>query len=1438
MTALWSTHCPTTVKMPSPFSGVSMTQRFLSVALVALSLAILLTPVGLMGSIPTSARVSPGMGSLKVTLPPAVDRSTGLTASPVPSSPAIVEARGQSSVLPASGSAVATMSPLSTTVSAPVDEKGTLVGTITTQVVPLVVTYDPASRTTWVAGTLTGGSTSTAIMIYIYGGPETTLIAKFSAGNVPAGGSVGLTFNPVNSEMYLTSQNTSQVLAFSGIKTVATITLTAQPTAITACAGDIIVAEPTANDLIVLSSSTNAVLSTIVVGTHPDALACDSNDGYVDVAEFGTSDAVAINPGTGATIWTTNVGGGGDGIAYDPSNGLIYEAKAGDRVGADNISVLTGATGAVVGTLSGPSYPSGCAVDAATGNIYITDVQGFDVWVVSGVSNAFLGTIASNGNYPNALAYNPDNFQMVVADQQSARLTLIQTVLEFGTASTDLRGLPSVNPVSQTIATPAGPYHAVYDGDTGYYYVTDYGAGGGNQLSVVSPLAGKVVANITLPSAPAGIAYDPFNGLLYVADHGSGAGASVSVIAPMDRKVVALIPVGSGPISLVFDLHSQEVYVANQNSDNISVIDTVTNQVTSTINLLASPAGLAIDQYNDTLFVTLPLFDRVDVYNTMTETWIASVNVGKDPTGIVYLPSREMLLVTNQQSANVTVINGINDAVVRWIPTGSGPLAAAYDPATNYVYVANSGSNNLTVISSANLTTVGTIPVGLAPAGVAASTPDGTLLVTVSGSNQVELLPSLSNSTTPSAATMDVGQSMVIDASLLGEGAGIVRTGLAVNPSTGMICRVAPIYYSFLGAACTPSQPGTYTVTLQVDDALGNSVWSSLVITGYADPVLAPIAPVNVSLDIGQKASFLTSATGGDGHFVMFSWQPSPGLTCAASNTSTVTCTPATNGSFNLTATVTDGEGFVSAPSPAATVWGYLDPALAPLAVRVNGTLATTADVGQMLNVSVVITQNGSGGIASVNWTGLPSGCTSTGVFVTCPLTAPGSFPMSAAVTDSNHVTYRTSPTTLTVGADPAASVMVEASGNSSPAFPNYFDVGQSVAFRLAVSGGSLPISGIGWTGLPGTGCTGTTTSAPVCVLTPTDVGNYTVRASVTDSNGWSATTGPVSLGVRLAPTVSAPQSSVATMDVGQNVSFTTLAAGGYLAPNTTYTYHWTVPALLWCSGLGNSTITCLAMAAGTGTVSVAASDSTHSSSNTSTSASLTVSSDPAIVALISTKAAPEVGDAFQVMAQVSGGLAPYVYNWTNVAPGCLSSGSSVRCNVSVPGPESLSVTVSDANGVQTPASVYHVTVAPSLERPVVLANTTTLVRGSNVTLYGSISGGIAPYSYDWAGLPAGCAGSTGPIVSCKMPSAGTYSVNLTVQDMDNHSATSAPVVLTVNLPPPAPPTSNTSSTPASNSLDFWASGFLVGLAIFLSVLNVVLIVLRWRQSRKSSPPK
>ena len=1121
--------------------------------------------------------------------------------------------------------------------------------------------------------------------------------------------------------------------------------------------GDIYVTNARSDSVSVISGT--SVVATIGVGTNPVGVAYDSGNGDIYVTNTN-SGSVSVISGT-SVVATVTVGASPEGVGYDSGNGYVYVTN----FGSNSVSVISDTS--VVATVGVGTEPVGVRYASENGHVYVANWGSGTVSVISGTS---VVTTVGAGGEPEDVGYDNGNGYVYVANYNSDNVSVIS-----GTS------------VVATVGVGSQPVGVAFDRGNGDVYVSNSGS---DSVSVISTALGlgnlggqlvrtipSILATVAVGTAPSAVGYDRGNGYIYVANADSN---NVSVIS--GTSVVATVGVGTAPDGVGYDSGNGYVYVANSGSSNVSVISGTS--VVATVAVGSFPLGVGYDNGNGYVYVANIASNNVSVISGTSV--VATVAVGISPYGVEFDNGNGHLYVTNEGSSSVSVISGTS--VVATVGVGTTPDGVGYDSGNGYVYVANAGSNNVSVISGTSV--VATVGVGTAPDGVEYDSGGGYVYVANDGSNSVSVISTLVQPISSPQLDMDTSQTLLLTAPLVFPNPGISTATPTVVPSPGLSCTALPAMLNNVSMACTATAPGIYTATLTAVGASGNSVWSQTTITVFNSPSVTPPTPTRVSVDVGQQVAFATSASGGPGIYMHYAWSAPSALGCDSSNSNTLVCLPTRPVTGIVSVNVTDAN---NATSGTATL-PYIasgDPTIAtPTATRLN------LDVGQTTGLSFTAT-NGTGLWSVLAWSGLPTGCTSVNASsLKCHPSVSGTYTVSASITDSNGVMATSGTVTLAVSSHlnaPTLSISVTA-----------LDVGQSVTLSATVSGGNAPYT-YTWGGMP-QGCVSGDAATLTC--SPTTAGSANVTVTVNDSNGVTLASSALQLTVspRLLP--GSLTMDPAVIDLGQATKLTVGVTGG----SGGLSYAWSgLPS--GCNATSSATLTCTPSASGTSWVTVAVTDA---NGETVMEGPVTLVVAPALgaVNVSASVSSVEIGGSVTFTASVSGGTHPLSYSWKSLPTGCITvNAPTLTCVPATTGTYYVNATVTDAAGVSQTATSAQVTVkaAPALRSVSVSASVSSLRVGGVVAFTVIVTGGTAPYTYSWSGLPKGCGSVNTSSLTCVPTASGTYSVTVKVTDATGASLTSAAQTMTVTkTPTPA-------ATGLSNGLDWGilalaVVGLLVGL--------------------------
>ena len=376
----------------------------------------------------------------------------------------------------------------------------------------------------------------------------------------------------------------------------------------------------------------------------------------------------------------------------------------------------------------------------------------------------------------------------------------------------------------------------------------------------------------------------------------------------------------------------------------------------------------------------------------------------------------------------------------------------------------------------------------------------------------------------------------------------------------------------------TPSTPGTFPFTVQVSDGTSTaSADFSILIKPAALTVTGPASIPSVAA--GSAVAVKFGATGGVPPYVFSSSGSLPGGT-SLSRDGALSGTASAPGSFNFTILVVDSQGTQASKSFSITI--------------TSGQLTIVGSLGDgQVGVAYSGRVIASGGKPPYTLTlsGLPGGLTFDGSIVSGTPTLAGTYTVTANATDAAGAQVSQ---TFTINITAGALTITGSLGEGFTGVP--------YTASLSASGGAAPYT-FSFNGLPA-GLTGT--SAGAVSGTPTTVGSFAVKATVTDAKGL---TGIAIFNVAIAvQPLTITAASVPNTTAGAAVSATFTASGG------TPPYTWSaggLPAGLSLSPGG--VLSGSAAAPGTPSFSVTVKDSAGASATKTVNLNIALPSAPAV---------------------------------------------------------------------------------------------------------------------------------------------------------------------------------------------------------------------------------
>ncbi len=405
-----------------------------------------------------------------------------------------------------------------------------------------------------------------------------------------------------------------------------------------------------------------------------------------------------------------------------------------------------------------------------------------------------------------------------------------------------------------------------------------------------------------------------------------------------------------------------------------------------------------------------------------------------------------------------------------------------------------------------------------------------------------------------------------------------------------------------------------------------------------------------------------------------------------------------------------------------------------------------TVDGGQASSLASTV----AGGTApyTYTWTGLPPPCVSTNVDpISCTPAAVGAnttFVVHLIVSDSKGAGVESLPSNFTVNTDPVIGSIV-------PSVPSAaVDAGQNLSLAVGISGGSGGYA-FSWSGLPA-GCSATGGRVMPCV--PSGIGantTFSIAVSATDSFGVATATATLPFVIDTDPVVTTPTKSASSVEVGSTVTFRSSASAGGGG------YSWTWLGLPpGCTSVNSPVLSCVPQGVSLNTTFPVRAQVVDANGFrvTSAPAGVNVVAPPSVGQPNASPAVVDDGQTVALSVVAAGGVGNYTLKWLGLPPGCTSSDSpEILCTptgVVANTTFQVQVNVTDGNGLWTIGPRLFLQVDALPHAGGVALAPATVDAGQSTNLSVRVSGGAGGYTFVWTGLPAGCASTNTPYLTCR----------------------------------------------------------------------------------------
>jgi len=293
------------------------------------------------------------------------------------------------------------------------------------------------------------------------------------------------------------------------------------------------------------------LLKRISVGKDPEAVAINPETNRIYVANNASGSVSIINGATDAVIATVNVGELPYAIAVNPGTDKAYVAKTFSNV----VTVVDGTTESA--TFLQPSVqPDTVTVDPGLNRIYLTSYQSQEITVVDGASDQVSSIKASDHLW--ALAVNPESNKIYAVNAGRANVAVID-------------GHSRATTLANTGAIPCA---VVVDSTLGRVFVANYGSG---TVTVMDAATGSVLAILNVSPHPQALTADSADHKVYVVSPREG---TTTILDSAANAVLATVKTGKAPFAIAVNSKTHKAVTVGIEGE-LTVIDGTTLKTSS-----------------------------------------------------------------------------------------------------------------------------------------------------------------------------------------------------------------------------------------------------------------------------------------------------------------------------------------------------------------------------------------------------------------------------------------------------------------------------------------------------------------------------------------------------------------------------------------------------------------------------------------------------------------------------------------------------------------------------------------------------------------------------------------------------------------------------------------------------------------------------------------
>jgi YVTN family beta-propeller protein len=274
--------------------------------------------------------------------------------------------------------------------------------------------------------------------LFVVDGVSLKVVGNVGVGTLP----FGVAVNTATNRVYVANWGTGDITVLDAATRafLRSITVGSSPTfvGINPQTNRIYTVRYGGNNLVVIKGDSDAIEATVGTGgAGAWGLAVNANLNRVYVSNRDTGTVTTLDGNNGYQVISSQTiqpcGGAGSapyGLGFNPGNNKLYVACSPSQ-NVDSAAVYAAGSGGLTALAffaigdGSEAGGGGVAVDTATGNVFFTNSRADTVSVVSGTTDRVIGTVAAGAN-PYGVAVDPTSQRVYVGNRDSHDLTVIQ----------------------------------------------------------------------------------------------------------------------------------------------------------------------------------------------------------------------------------------------------------------------------------------------------------------------------------------------------------------------------------------------------------------------------------------------------------------------------------------------------------------------------------------------------------------------------------------------------------------------------------------------------------------------------------------------------------------------------------------------------------------------------------------------------------------------------------------------------------------------------------------------------------------------------------------------------------------------------------------------------------------------------------------------------